>query len=106
VDVSNEKIFQELIAQKQISLKSQYKLEAQIKDLKRSFEERADKTDLIIFGNEAAGIKGLSKKVEDHEKYIETDRKQKWIGRGILLTIVLFGKFLGAKLLLFIKAFI
>jgi len=37
-----------------------------------------------VFGNEKAGVKGIASKVNSHDKYIERDKKFKWIVSGFL----------------------
>jgi hypothetical protein len=37
---------------------------------------------MAVIGSEKLGVKGLIKKVDEHEKYIESDKKMKWTVAG------------------------
>ena len=45
--------------------------------------KRIDDIYFSIYGNKDAGIKGIAKIVEAHDRYILNDKKIKWIGAGI-----------------------
>ena len=38
-----------------------------------------------IYGNKEAGIKGIACLVREHDKYIQIDKKVKWVGLGIMI---------------------
>lgn len=46
-------------------------------------DKKLDDIHFSIYGNKDAGIKGIAKMVEAHEKYISADKKIKLVGAGI-----------------------
>ena len=56
---------------------------AEIKEMLIGQDKKLDDIRFSIYGNKDAGIKGIAKMVEQHEKYIGNDKKIKLIGAGI-----------------------
>ena len=55
----------------------------EIKDILIKQDKKLDDIHFSIYGNKEAGIKGIAKIVEAHDKYIRSDKKIKWIGAGV-----------------------
>lgn len=45
------------------------------------------KLELAVCGNKQIGVKGIVKQVNEHEKYIEADKKRKWMFAGGITVI-------------------
>jgi hypothetical protein len=64
------------------------KIEKLLLELKEEQHEQSKvlaEMHFAIFGNEKAGIKGIASKVVSHEKYIEKDKRFKWVVSGVLM---------------------
>lgn len=55
----------------------------EIKEMLIKQDKKLDDICFAIYGNKEAGIKGIAQIAEAHEKYINMDKKIKWMGAGL-----------------------
>jgi hypothetical protein len=93
VDATSEKLLQEINNIKIITLKSNYKIERALDELRVVSDARMKDIEISLRGDEKNGIKGVINEVKEHSAYIEKDKKQKWLVRGGLTVFVAVVKF-------------
>ena len=52
---------------------------SEIKEILIKQEKKLDKVVFAIYGDESAKVKGMADTLSEHEKYINGDRKFKWV---------------------------
>ena len=56
----------------------------EIKEILVKQDKKLDDIHFSIYGNKEAGIKGIACFVQEHNRYIQRDKKIKWIGLGVV----------------------
>lgn len=52
------------------------------REIQREMYEKVNDIHFALMGNPQAKINGIAEKVSDHETYIDSDKKLKWMGAG------------------------
>jgi seryl-tRNA synthetase len=89
----SEKIFQELTNIKLLTLKSNYKLEQKLDELKAENNAKIKNIEMALYGDEKGKLKGVIQKVQENSDYIEKDKKHKWLTRGGVIVALFLIKF-------------
>lgn len=71
----------------------------QIEDTQRTILEAVTELKMAVCGSDKIGVEGLVSKVFKHEKYIDSDKRQKWMIAGGIAVIT----FIFSLILTFVK---